>query len=462
LTEQTIAAIATAVGEAGIGIVRLSGKEAFDIAEKMFVTKRGDSPKSLPGYSARYGRVVDPYQGRTIDEAILLVMRGPYSYTGEDVVEFQCHGGVVVVQKILETALRLGARMAEPGEFTKRAFLNGRLDLSQAEAVIDVVRSRTEESLAVAVDQLEGSLSKRISAIREQLYDLVVRVEAIIDYPEDDIPELEVDEMAEVIRTVIGELERLIATADQGKVLREGLKAVITGKPNVGKSSLLNRLLDEQRALVTDIPGTTRDTIEEVLNLRGIPLRLIDTAGIRESDDVVERLGVERAVQLWGEADLIIHVMDGSVPLSSEDREILARTRDKLRVVVINKSDLPRVWSLDDLDARDLGEAPVVEISLLEGELTPLVDAVVGLVSKGGIRESTASQAIVTRARHKTALEEAKADLENALETLSMGLPLDLISVGLQGALEHLGEITGETVRENIIDRIFAQFCIGK
>mgnify|MGYP001390786743 FL=1 len=268
--------------------------------------------------------------------------------------------------------------------------------------------------------------------------------------------------MAEVIRAAIDELERLIATADQGKVLREGLKAVITGKPNVGKSSLLNRLLNEQRALVTDIPGTTRDTIEEVLNLRGIPLRLIDTAGIRESDDVVERLGVERAVQLWGEADLIIHVMDGSVPLSSEDQEILARTKDKLRVVVINKSDLPRVWNVDDLDPEDLGEAPVVEISLLEGELTPLIDAVVGLVSKGNIRESSASQAIVTRARHKTALEEAKADLEQALETLSMGLPLDLISVGLQGALEHLGEITGETVRENIIDRIFAQFCIGK
>src|SRR5690554_4623058 len=280
----------------------------------MFVTKRGDSPKNLPGYTARYGRVIDPQEQRTIDEAILLVMRGPYSYTGEDVVEFQCHGGVVVVQRVLEIALRLGAHLAEAGEFTKRAFLNGRLDLSQAEAVIDVIRSRTDESLAVAIDQLEGSLSRRIGTIREQLYDLVVRVEAVIDYPEEDIPEMEMDEMAEVIQSGMAELDRLIATADQGKVLREGLKAVITGKPNVGKSSLLNRLLDEQRALVTDIPGTTRDTIEEVLNLKGIPLRLIDTAGIRESDDVVERLGVERAVQLWGEADLIIHVLDGSVP----------------------------------------------------------------------------------------------------------------------------------------------------
>jgi tRNA modification GTPase len=410
----------------------------------------------------RYGRVVDPVTNRTIDEAILLVMRAPRSYTGEDVVEFQCHGGVVVVQRVLEAALREGARLAEPGEFTKRAFLNGRIDLSQAEAVMDVVRSRTEASLAVAVDQLEGSLSRRIGAIREHLYDLVVRVEAVIDYPEDDIPEMEMDEMADVIREGIAELDRLIATADQGKVLREGLKAVITGKPNVGKSSLLNRLLDEQRALVTDIPGTTRDTIEEVLNLKGIPLRLIDTAGIRESVDLVERLGVERAVQLLKEADLIIHVLDGSVPLTSEDFQILARTKDKQRVIVINKSDLPRVWNLSDLPGDDLQGAKVVEISLLEGELDPLVDGIVELVTHGLIREGTSSHAIVTRARHKAALEHAKADLEQALATLEQGLPLDLISVGLQGALEHLGEITGETVRENVIERIFAQFCIGK
>jgi tRNA modification GTPase len=462
LTDQTIAAIATALGEAGIGIVRLSGSTALDIADRIFVTRHGIRPSTLPGYSVRYGRVVDPVTNRTIDEAILLVMRAPRSYTGEDVVEFQCHGGVVVVQRVLEAALREGARLAEPGEFTKRAFLNGRIDLSQAEAVMDVVRSRTEASLAVAVDQLEGSLSRRIGAIREHLYDLVVRVEAVIDYPEDDIPEMEMDEMADVIREGIAELDRLIATADQGKVLREGLKAVITGKPNVGKSSLLNRLLDEQRALVTDIPGTTRDTIEEVLNLKGIPLRLIDTAGIRESVDLVERLGVERAVQLLKEADLIIHVLDGSVPLTSEDFQILARTKDKQRVIVINKSDLPRVWNLSDLPGDDLQGAKVVEISLLEGELDPLVDGIVELVTHGMMREGTSSHAIVTRARHKAALEHAKADLEQALATLEQGLPLDLISVGLQGALEHLGEITGETVRENVIERIFAQFCIGK
>lgn len=462
MTDQTIAAIATALGEAGIGIVRLSGSKALEIADQMFQTRQGVLPSRLRGYSARYGRVVDPATGRTVDEAILLVMRAPRSYTGEDVVEFQCHGGVVVVQRILELTLRLGARLAEPGEFTKRAFLNGRIDLSQAEAVIDVVRSRTEAGLAVAVDQMEGSLSRRIGAIREHLYDLVVRVEALIDYPEDDIPEIEAQEMAAVIRQGIAELESLLATADQGKVLREGLKAVITGKPNVGKSSLLNRLLDEQRALVTDIPGTTRDVIEEVLNLKGVPLRLIDTAGIRESTDLVERLGVERAVKLWNEADLIIHVLDGSVPLTEEDFQILARTRDKHRVVVINKTDLPRVWTTADLPPADLEGAKIVEISLLEGELEPLIDAVLDLIMQGSIREGTSSQAIITRARHKAALEAAKADLEQALATLEQGLPLDLISVGLQGALEHLGEITGETVRENIIDRIFAQFCIGK
>ncbi len=462
MTSETIAAIATAIGEAGIGIVRLSGSQALEIADQIFVTRHGILPSTLPGYSARYGRVVDPATQRTVDEAILLVMRAPRSYTGEDVVEFQCHGGVVVVQRILELTLRLGARLAEPGEFTKRAFLNGRIDLSQAEAVIDVVRSRTEASLELAVDQLEGSLSRRIGAIRELLYDVVVRVEAIIDYPEDDIPEMETEEMARVIREGIGELERLLATADQGKVLREGLKAVITGKPNVGKSSLLNRLLDEQRALVTDIPGTTRDVIEEVLNLKGIPLRLIDTAGIRESADVVERLGVERAVKLWDEADLIIHVLDGSVPLTAEDFQILAQTKDKRRLIVINKSDLPRVWEISELPQDDLGKAKIVEISLLEGELDPVVDAIVELVMQGVVREGTSSQGVITRARHKAALEQAKADLEHALQTLKSGLPLDLISVGLQGALEHLGEITGETVRENVIDRIFAQFCIGK
>ncbi|NLJ74114.1 MAG: tRNA uridine-5-carboxymethylaminomethyl(34) synthesis GTPase MnmE [Firmicutes bacterium] len=460
MTEYTIAAVATAIGEAGIGIVRLSGADAIDIGDRMFEPKRGGRLRDLPTYRLKYGRVVDPSNGRMIDEAIVLVMRGPHSYTGEDVVEFQCHGGVVAVKKVLETALQLGAKMAQPGEFTKRAFLNGRLDLTQAEAVMDIVQSKTDVGLNVAVDQLEGSLSRRIGEIRERLYHIVVQVEAAVEFPEDDVPDVDLDWMESTIQAGIDELDHLIASADDGKILREGLKTVITGKPNVGKSSLLNRLLDENRALVTDIPGTTRDTIEEVINLRGIPLRLIDTAGIRESGDVVERLGVERAVKLWDEADLILHVLDRSVPLEEEDYKILEHTKTKRRILLINKADLPAVWDISELG--NLDDVQVLEISLVEGDLTTLIDCIVEYAGSGALERSKSQSGIVTRARHKQSLIEAHSALNQALTTLQMGYPLDLISIDLQNALEHLGEITGETVRENVIDRIFSQFCIGK
>ena len=455
---DTIAATATAVGEAGIAIIRISGEDAFSIADQVFRPAKGSSLAETPGYRLRYGHVVDPKDQKHIDEVLAAVMRAPRSFTGENVVELQCHGGPKVTQRMLDVVLRAGARLAEPGEFTKRAFLNGRMDLSQAEAVIDVIRSRTDSSLDIAMKQLEGSLRERIEGFREQLLDLVVRVEASIDFPEDDIPEVELGEMQQHLQDVTGAIEHLLATADEGKILREGFKTVITGKPNVGKSSLLNRLLNEQRALVTDIPGTTRDVIEEVVNVRGIPMRVLDTAGIRSTTDLVERLGVERARDLWQSADLIIHVLDASIPLSDEDRDIFEKTATKKRVIVVNKIDLPRSWELNTLPLEP--STRIVEMSLLEGSLDPLLETIVQLVH-GGLRFQ-AEEALVTRSRHKQALQDALEDIAQAQETLDQGLPVDLIAIGLQGALEHLGEITGETVRDSVLERIFAQFCIGK
>lgn len=463
MIENTICAVATPLGEGGIGIVRLSGPQALSIADQIFQTKKGEKLREIGTYQLRYGKVVDPLSGQMIDEALALVMRAPHSYTAEDVVEIQCHGGVVAVQEVLSLSLKLGAELAEPGEFTKRAFLNGRLDLSQAEAVIDIVRSQTRLGLELAVDQLEGSLSGRMKAIQEPLYQIVVQVEASIDFPEDDLPEVELQEIAETLQWSIQELNTLLATADEGKILREGLKTVITGKPNVGKSSLLNTLLNEKRALVTNIPGTTRDSIEELVNLRGIPLRLIDTAGIRQSNDPVEQLGVARSLDLLQQADLVLHVLDRSEELTAEDFDVMERTRNTRRIVLINKVDLPPLWEVEDLG--DVGASPILETSLLQEnpELAgELADTILHLVGSGRVQAAAGSRAVITRTRHKQALEKAKGSLQESLATLQGGLPLDLIAVDLYAALEHLGEITGETVRDNILDRIFAQFCIGK
>lgn len=463
MIDYTIAAIATPLGEGGIGIVRLSGANALAIADQIFKGAQGEIASDLANYRVRYGKVIDPQTGQTVDEALAIVMRAPHSYTAEDVVELQCHGGVVVIQEVLALCLNQGAKLAEPGEFTKRAFLNGRLDLSQAEAVIDIIRSPTRLGLEVAVDQLEGSLSRRIKGIQEHLYQIMVEVEASIDFPEDDLPEVELSHIRATLELALSEITELIDTADDGKIIREGLKTVITGKPNVGKSSLLNTLLDENRALVTDIPGTTRDSIEEVVSLRGVPLRLIDTAGIRESTDLVEKLGVARSLDLLQEADLVLHVLDRSEALSDDDFEVIRRTREKRRIVLINKVDLPPLWETESLG--DLGDSPILEMSLLQDKskvVHRLADMIMTLMGSGQIASFAGSRALITRTRHKQALQDAARALSQSLETLQQGLPLDLIAVDLYGALEHLGEITGETVRENVLDRIFAQFCIGK
>ncbi len=451
-----IAAIATGLAESGIGIVRVSGAGSIPLVDSLFRPLKSRSLAETTPYRMRLGKVED--EGQTVDEALVVVMKAPHSYTGEDVVEIQCHGGVVVMQHILDLVLRRGARLAEPGEFTKRAFLNGRLDLTQAEAVIDVVRSKTSTGLSVAVDQLEGSLSRRIRCVRDELHSLLVRIEASIDFPEDDIPEVELVEMEAVIANTLLKLRALLATADEGRIYREGIKTVITGKPNVGKSSLLNRLLNENRALVTEVPGTTRDVIEETLNLKGIPLRLLDTAGIRETEDLVEQLGVRRAKELVQEADFVIHVLDVSDPLSSEDFMILDMVKCRKAIVVINKTDLTARWRASELQLS--ASIPVVEISLLHDSLEKLIEEIVDVVMDRSVSQQ--HSALLTRTRHKQAVEKSLEDLEQARATLDEGLPVDLISIGIQGALENLGEIVGETIRDTVIDEIFSQFCIGK
>ena len=349
MAEDTISAIVTAPGEAGVGIVRVSGPLAQHVGEALFCSASGRKLAELPSHYASYGKVVNPVDGAMVDEVLLLVMRAPHSYTREDVVEIQCHGSHVSLRRILALTLSCGARLAEPGEFTKRAFLNGRLDLTQAEAVMDVIRAKTEASLRLAVRHLEGGLAAAIRAERERLLALIAHIEALLDYPEEEIEEVSAQQAADGAALAAAKLQHLLDTADQGKVLREGLATVILGKPNVGKSSLLNALVRTQRAIVTDVPGTTRDVIEEYVNLRGVPLRIIDTAGIRETEDIVEKLGVERSRQMLEEADLVLVLLDTSRPLSTEDKEVLTLLGAQKSLVLLNKSDLPPLWGEEEI-----------------------------------------------------------------------------------------------------------------
>lgn len=457
MVDDTIAAISTALGEGGIGIVRISGKDAILVADKLY---RGRRPLSeIPGGRIVYGRIVD--NDEVVDEVLVSVFRSPHSYTREDVVEINCHGGIGVVRRVLELVLASGARLAEPGEFTKRAFLNGRLDLSQAEAVIDIIRSRTELSLKTAVSQLTGRMSNRIRPIRNRIIDSIAHIEAAVDYPDEDIDVLDRNQLIGDIKVVKADLESILETADAGRILREGIAVAIVGRPNVGKSSLLNRLLRENRALVTDIPGTTRDLIEETMNLRGVPLRVVDTAGIRETEDVVESMGVQRAKETVGEADVVLFVVDGSAPITDEDRAIAALLDEKRVLGVVNKRDRGRVVSDAELHALFRGH-DWVEISAQEGtNLSEMEEALWNLIGLGGTL-ATGDEIIITRERHRRAVAAALQSLDDALSTIESDLPYDLASIDLQQAADHLGEITGETVKEDVIDRIFERFCIGK
>lgn len=458
--EETISAIATAVGEGGIGIIRMSGQEAIAIADKLFCGFNGRRADDIASHSAAYGRIVDPVTKATIDEVLLILMRSPRSYTREDVAEIHCHGGPVPLRRILELTFQSGARPAEPGEFTKRAFLNGRLDLAQAEAVIDIIRAKTDASLKMAVNHLSGQLSAVVGQMRDDVLAMIAQLEAAIDFPEEDIEELAAEEVDKRITEALAKLNDLLATAQTGRILRDGLQTVIIGKPNVGKSSLLNALLREKRAIVTDIPGTTRDVIEEYVNIRGIPLRIVDTAGIRETTDLVEQIGVQRAKEFLQKADLVLLLLDASLPLSREDRQIIDLLADQPVLVLVNKSDLPVRLDLQEL-AELLPEQQMLRISVEQGSgLQELEQAITDRVYRGEV--SASEGALVANARHVHLLEQTVGRLQAASQTIADAMPPDCIVIDLRAAWEILGEITGQTVGEDLLDQIFSRFCIGK
>lgn len=460
LFDDTISAVATAAGEAGIGIVRISGPEAVAVATRFFHGVNGKTAADLKPFQAAYGTIIDPESEVTVDEALILVMKAPRSYTREDVVEIHCHGGMVPLRRILDLTLRFGCRLAEPGEFTKRAFLNGRLDLSQAEAVMDVIRAKTDVSLRLAVNHLAGALSGQVRAMRQELLGLIAHLEAVIDFPEEDIDELGLVETRSGVSRLLHTVDQLLSTAATGRILRDGLSTVIIGKPNVGKSSLLNALVRDERAIVTDVPGTTRDTIEEYVTVRGIPLRLVDTAGIRPTADLVERIGVERARDMTSQADLIIMMLDRSLPLSEEDREVFNLLADRTAIILINKSDLPAVWDSSAISEL-VKEHSVLEVSVRAGTgLDKVEDEIVRLVFSGQVE--TGEGAFITSVRHANVLRAVQNHLQGAEAAMDVNMPIDCVVIDLRSAWEALGMISGDTVGEDIIDEIFSRFCIGK
>ncbi|EIW17584.1 MULTISPECIES: tRNA uridine-5-carboxymethylaminomethyl(34) synthesis GTPase MnmE [Pelosinus] len=458
--EDTISTIATAPGEGAIGIIRMSGSLTIKIAETFFRGINGKNAGQIASQQVAYGHIIDPDNGLVIDEVLLLVMHGPKSYTREDVVEIHCHGGPVPMKKILALTLQYGARLSEPGEFTKRAFLNGRLDLSQAEAVMDIIRAKTDASLRMAVGHLSGALSDQIRKMRYEILRMIANLEATIDFPEEDIEVLAAQDVRAAVVLLLADINHLLLTKETGRILREGLETVILGKPNVGKSSLLNALLKEKRAIVTDIPGTTRDVIEEFVNLSGVPLKIVDTAGIRETSDIIEQMGVEKAKEFVVTADLILLLLDASLPLSAEDREVLTMLSGKQAIVLVNKTDLPALLNLDEVYTY-IADTKVLKISVMEGTgLAELEQMIVDMVYGGEITQKEG--AFLTNLRQANLLEQAKYHLEATIATIDEGMPSDCIVIDLKESWDKLGEITGDTVGEDIIDQIFTQFCIGK
>ena len=456
--DDTIAAIATAPGEGGIGIIRISGEKSLQVAQSIFKSKSG---KMIKDYNARtliYGTVVD--NEKVIDEVLVAYMKGPNSYTAEDVIEINSHGGFISVKKILELILSKGVRLAEAGEFTKRAFLNGRIDLSQAEAIIDVIKSKTDMAHEVAQSQLEGSLAKKIKDLRMNVTEVLAHLEVSIDFAEEDVEEITYQTLEEKALELRNEIKKLYDTAESGKILRDGLKTVIVGKPNVGKSSLLNSILGENRAIVTDIAGTTRDVIEEFVNIKGIPLKIVDTAGIRETEDVVEKIGVEKSRESFSTADLVIMVLDASRKLSEEDMEILESLKNKKTIVLLNKMDLEPQIELEKIE-EFVNSEDIIKISALKHQgIEELQDKIEAMVYHGSVKNS--SNLMITNSRHKDALFKAYESINDAISAIEQRMPYDFIEVDFKNIWDYLGYINGDTVREDLLDTIFANFCIGK
>lgn len=451
-------AIATAPGEGGIGVVRISGEKSKEIIEKIFLKK--NSEKDLVPRMMHYGFVRNNFSGELIDEVMAVYFKAPYSYTAEDVVEIQCHGSMVSLRKILSLVLKNGARIAESGEFTKRAFLNGRLDLSQAEAVIDLIRAKSDKSFDVALNQLEGNFSKEIRKIRAELMNSLVNITVNIDYPDEDIEQLTFENLVSDLTSVRVKVEKMLQTSNTGRIMSEGLKVSIIGKPNVGKSSLMNALLKETRAIVTSVPGTTRDTIEEMLTIRGIPVKLTDTAGIRQTEDIIEKIGIEKSKEAFNNADLIIFMADRSRVLDEEDFSILSHIGEKKAIVILNKTDLPKAFDETEIE-KLLPKACIIEASVANGEgIEELENVVENLVYGGEVKQSDSM--MVTNVRHKNLLEEADSSLADAIEMAKACQPLELLEIDASRAYECLGAIIGEAVEEDIINEVFARFCLGK
>jgi len=458
---DTIAAISTPMGEGAIAIVRLTGDQALSIIDKMYKGPGNKKLSEVNSHTIHYGHLVDPDSEKVVEEVMVSIMRGPKTFTREDVVEINCHGGLVSVKKVLNLVLTNGARLAEPGEFTKRAFLNGRIDLSQAEAVMDLIRAKTDRAMNVALGQMEGRLSKLVHTLRQEILETLAHVEVNIDYPEyDDVEEMTHNMLIKKASYVKDQLVKLLQTAEQGKILREGISTVIVGRPNVGKSSLLNAFVQENKAIVTDIPGTTRDVIEEYVNVRGVPLRLLDTAGIRETEDIVERIGVEKSRTVLKEADLILLVLNNAEELTNEDLQLFEATKGMETIIIVNKTDLPRKIDMNRI--RELGgNSPIIATSILEDKgINELEEAISNLFFEGDLEASDLTY--VSNTRHIALISQALKIIEDAISAIENNTPIDLVQIDLTRAWEILGEIIGDTVSDSLIDQLFSQFCLGK
>ncbi|MEX0416341.1 tRNA uridine-5-carboxymethylaminomethyl(34) synthesis GTPase MnmE [Bacillus sp. C30] len=455
---DTIAAISTALGEGAIAIVRVSGDDAIEKVDRIF---KGKDLTQVSSHTIHYGHIVDLDTNQVIEEVMVSIMRAPRTFTRENIVEINCHGGLVSVNKVLQLILAQGVRLAEPGEFTKRAFLNGRIDLSQAEAVMDLIRAKTDRAMNVAINQMEGRLSKLIGHLRQEILETLAHIEVNIDYPEyDDVEEMTHNILIEKATHVRAEIAKILETSKQGKILREGISTAIIGRPNVGKSSLLNSLVQEKKAIVTDIAGTTRDVIEEYVNVRGVPLKLIDTAGIRETEDIVERIGVERSKEMMSQADLVLIVVNYSEALTNEDEDLFRAVQGKDFIVIVNKTDLPQEIDMERITDLAVGNR-VITTSLIEEQgIDELEKAIADLFFEGTI--DSADMTYVSNARHIGLLTQAGRTINDAIEAIENGVPIDMVQIDLTRAWEILGEITGDTVHESLIDQLFSQFCLGK
>ena len=457
---STIAAISTAPAIGGIGIVRMSGKDCFEVLEKIFKPKNPETIENIAGYIIKYGTIVNPETNRVVDEVLVSYFKCPKSYTAENMCEINSHGGIVVLREILELCLKNGAELAKPGEFTERAFLNGRIDLTQAEAIIDIINAKSTREAQESANQLEGYLSRKINEIREKIMDIMVKIEANIDYPEYDVEEVSNKDAENKLKEIENELIKLSKTFENGKILKEGVKIAIIGSPNAGKSSLLNSMLKEERAIVTDIAGTTRDIIEEQISIEGIPFKVIDTAGIRDAKDKIEQIGIEKSKKAANEADVILAVFDSSVPLNDEDREILNLLKHKKSIIVLNKTDLKQIVNNECKEIQDVN-TEVINISWKNNEgLERIYKSLVKMFNLNQINLD--NELTITNIRHQELINKAIESTRMALNDLNNSMPIDIISINIKEILEHLGEITGDNVSEDIIKRIFAKFCLGK